>query len=285
MNPRYSASDRQKFIELYGLDKPLHIQYITWLKKVVRLDFGDSFSRDSRPVWDKISERLPITIGINVIAMFFIFVISLVIGVLSAWYRGSFFDRGMTVLVFIGFAIPTFWLALLCMYFFGVILGILPISGLKSWNHDTLSFWGKLLDLAHHLVLPIFVSVIGGLAAMSRFMRGAMVDVLSKDYILAARSRGLTNNRVLFRHALKNALLPVITILGLSIPGLIGGSVIFESIFSIPGMGQLFFQSVTMRDYPTVMGILVIGAILTLLGNLLADITYALADPRIRYKG
>jgi peptide/nickel transport system permease protein len=285
MNPKFSENARQKFIELYNLDKPLTVQYTMWLKKIVRLDFGDSFARDGRPVWDKISERLPITIGINVLSMILILLFSTILGVISAWYKGSIFDRGVTVFVFIGFAIPTFWLALLCMYLFGVVWGVLPISGLKSWNYDDLSTIGKVIDLAHHLVLPLFVSVIGGLAGMSRFMRGATADVLSKDYILAARSRGLTNSTVLFKHALKNALLPVVTILGLSVPGLIGGSVIFESIFSIPGMGQLFYQSVTMRDYPTVMGILVIGAILTLIGNLIADLMYALADPRIRYKG
>ena len=283
MTPKYSENARQKFIEMYDLDKPLLIQYGRWLKKIVSLDFGASFARDGRPVRDKIFERIPVTLSINVIALFFIFSIALVLGVLSAWHRDSFFDHAVTVLVFIGFAVPTFWLALLCMYLFGVVWGVLPISGLTSWNYDSLTFFGKIADLAYHLVLPIFISVIGGLAGMSRFMRGSMLDVLSKEYITAARSRGLPERKILFHHALKNALLPVVTLLGLSVPGLIGGSVIFESIFSIPGMGQLFYQSVTMRDYPTVMGILVIGAILTLLGNLIADIMYAMTDPRIRY--
>jgi peptide/nickel transport system permease protein len=283
MNPLYSETAREKFISMYELDKPLHLQYVSWLKKIVRLDFGTSFARDSRPVWDKIKERIPVTLGINSVALCMILVISMCIGVLSAWYKGSIFDRTMTVFVFVGFAVPTFWLALLCMYVFGVNW-VLPISGLQSWNYQDLSFFGKFLDLARHLVMPMFITVFGGLAGTSRFMRGSMVDVLGRDYVLAARSRGISNKAILFKHALKNALLPVVTLLGLSIPGLIGGSVIFESIFSLPGMGQLFYQSVNMRDYPTIMGILVIGAVLTLFGNLLADILYAVVDPRIRYK-
>lgn len=283
MNPNYSENAKERFIAMYELDKPLYEQYWIWLKKIVKLDFGSSFARDGRDVWDKIEDCIGITLGINLLALFFIFTISLVLGVLSARYKGSVFDRGVTVFVFVGFAVPTFWLAILCMYLFGVVLDWLPISRLTSWNFETMSTFEQVKDLAWHLILPVFISTIGGLAGMSRFMRSSMVDVLSKDYILAARSRGLSDKTVLFRHALKNALLPVVTLLGLSVPGLIGGSVIFESIFSIPGMGQLFYQSVMFRDYPTVMGILVIGAVLTLLGNLLADITYALVDPRIRY--
>ncbi|GAB7140780.1 ABC transporter permease [Deferribacterales bacterium RsTz2092] len=285
MNPQYSQSARQKFIQLYGLDRPLHVQYMDWVSKVVRLDFGISFSRDGRAVLDKISERIGVTLGINVIALLLIFTFSIALGVLSAWKPDSLYDRATTLIVFIGFAVPTFWLALLCMYLFGVVLGWLPISGLTSYNYDYLSIGGKIVDLVKHLILPIFISTIGGLAGMSRFVRGSMLDVLSSEYILAARSRGIAERTILFKHALKNALLPAITMLGLSVPGLIGGGVIFESIFSIPGMGQLFYQSAVMRDYPTVMGILVIGAILTLIGNLLADVMYAVADPRVRYGG
>ncbi len=171
----------------------------------------------------------------------------------------------------------------MCMYYFGVVKGWLPISGLKSYNYEQLSFMGKVLDILHHAFLPIVLSVFGGLAGLSRFARNSMLEVLGEEYVTSARARGLSESRVVFKHALKNALLPVVTILGLSIPGLIGGSVIFESIFSIPGMGQLFYQSVMARDYPVVMGVLVLGAVLTLIGNLIADISYGLVDPRIRY--
>jgi peptide/nickel transport system permease protein len=168
------------------------------------------------------------------------------------------------------------------MILFGVKLDWLPISGFRSLNYTYLTPVGQVFDIAKHLVLPIFVSAFGGLAGMSRYMRSNMLEVIRQDYITTARAKGLDERTVIFKHALRNALLPLITILGLSVPGLIGGSVIFETIFAIPGMGQLFYQSVMMRDYPTIMGILVIGAALTLFGNLLADLLYSWADPRIR---
>jgi peptide/nickel transport system permease protein len=168
------------------------------------------------------------------------------------------------------------------MDYLGVRLGIFPIAGLKSIGFEYLGFFGQIWDVIHHLILPVFVSAFGGLAGFSRYMRSNMLEVIRQDYILTARAKGLPESQVIYRHALRNALLPVITILGLSVPGLIGGSVIFETIFAIPGMGKLFYDGVMMRDYPLIMGILVIGAVLTLIGNLLADLGYAMADPRIR---
>ena len=282
MNPKASAEMKERLMKLYELDKPVHLQYWSWLKKLVRGDLGTSFSSDHRPVADKILERLPITITINVLSLLIIIALAVPIGVLSAVHQDSLFDKVTAVIVFIGFAVPTFWLALLLMIFFGIHLGWLPISGLRSLNYEYLSAWGQLTDLARHLILPVFISAFGGLAGLSRYMRANMLEVIRQDYILTARAKGLSERQVIYRHALRNALLPAITILGLSIPGLIGGSVIFETIFAIPGMGQLFYMSVMARDYPTVMGILLIGAMLTLVGNLIADISYAVADPRIR---
>lgn len=283
MNPNASPDAAQKLVKMYHLDEPIHVQYWLWLKKVSVLDFGQSFALDGMSVTEKIVNRLPYTIYLNIMSISLIFIIALPLGILNAYYKDTLFDKISTVMVFIGFAVPTFWLALLCMYFFGIQLGWLPISGLLSYNFNELSLWAKFIDLAKHSILPVGISVFGSLAGLSRYARNSMLDVLNNDYVIAARARGLSEHRVLFRHALKNALLPIITIIGLSIPGLIGGSVIFESIFSIPGMGQLFYQSVMMRDYPVVMGILVIGAFLTLAGNLIADILYAAVDPRIRY--
>lgn len=282
LNPEVSTELRDRLRDQYGLDKPLVIQYGEWLGRFVRLDFGNSFSQDRRPVFDKIVERLPITISINLLSIAAILVTAIPIGIYSATHRGSLFDRITTILVFIGFAAPSFWLALLFMDFFGVRFGLLPIAGLKSLDYDSLSFFGKVLDLGRHLLLPVFISTFGGLAGFSRYMRSNMLEVIRQDYILTARAKGLPEQSVIYRHALRNALLPVITILGLSVPGLIGGSVIFETIFAIPGMGKLFYDGVMMRDYPLIMGILVMGAILTLVGNLLADLCYAFADPRIR---
>ena len=282
-NPKITKEARERLRAYYNLDKPLPVQYMLWLKKVVTLDFGRSFSPDGRPVAEKILERLPITLLINVSSMVLILLVAIPIGIYCATRQGSLGDRTLTVFVFVGYATPTFWLALLLMMLFGVKLGWLPISGIRSLvGYEKLSLWGKVLDWTRHLLLPVLVSAFGGLAGLSRYMRSSMLEVIRQDYITAARARGLSEGKVIYRHALKNALLPVITILGLSVPGLIGGSVIFETIFSIPGMGQLFFYSVMARDYPVIMGMLVIGSVLTLLGNLLADIAYAWADPRIR---
>jgi len=282
LNPKSSLEARARLEKLYGLDKPVHVQYWNWLKRMVRLDFGHSFSPDGRPVIDKIKERLPVTILINGLSLIIIIGVAIPLGVLSAVRPGSLFDKSTTVFVFVGFAIPTFWLALLCMIFFGVTLEWLPISSLKSFNYNQLSDLGMLWDRAKHLILPVFISAFGSLAGLSRYMRANMLEVVSQDYITTARAKGLEERSVIYKHALKNAVLPVITILGLSVPGLIGGSVIFESIFAIPGMGQLFYASVMARDYSVIMGNLVIVAVLTLAGNLLADISYALVDPRIR---
>jgi peptide/nickel transport system permease protein len=282
LNPNMNEETIARIRAHYGLDQPWHIQYLKWLRNMVMLDFGTSFSPDGRPVVDKILERIPITIFINIVSLLLILGIAIPIGVSSAVKQGSFFDRGTTVFVFLGFAIPSFWLALLLMRLFGVELEWLPISGIRSLNYSELSQVGQFLDFAKHLILPIFISAFAGLASMSRYMRSNMLEVIRQDYITTARAKGLDERTVIFRHALRNALLPVITLLGLAIPGLIGGSVIIETIFAIPGMGQLFYQSVMGRDYPTVMGILVIGAVLTLLGNLFADISYSFADPRIR---
>ena len=268
LNPLAGEAARQRLEALYGLDKPLHVQYLDWLARLVRLDFGLSMSADGRPVLDKIMERLPLTVGMNVISLILTLIIAIPIGILSACRQNSLLDRGVTVFVYLGFAMPSFWLALLLMLFFGIHLQWLPVD--------------KVLDLARHLALPILVYTIGSLAGMSRYMRACMLEVLRQDYILTAQAKGLSPRTIIWRHALRNALLPVITLLGLSVPGLIGGSVIIESIFALPGLGQLFYAAVMARDYTMIMGNLVLGAVLTLLGNLLADVCYGLADPRIR---
>jgi peptide/nickel transport system permease protein len=293
-NPKVSEESRQKLRELYNLDKPLIVQYGLWLKRMATLDFGTSFASHQKPVfWERqdeqgnvtpgmIQEALPITLLINVLSLVLIIVIALPLGVISAIHQDRPPDRAITVFVFVGFAVPGFWLALMMMYWFGVVHQWLPISGLHSLGYEHMGMLEKLWDMARHLAIPVFISALGGLAGISLFVRNGMLDVLHQDYITTARAKGLPENTVVYRHALRNALLPLITLLGLSIPGLIGGSVITESIFAIPGMGKLFFDAVLMRDFPVIMGILTIGAALTLLGNLLADLAYAWADPRVR---
>jgi len=284
LNPKASAEMRERLRDRYHLDEPLMVQYGLWMAQLAQLDFGESFALDHRPVRDKILERLPVTILINALSILAILALAVPIGIYSAIHQGGVFDRGSTLLVFLGFAMPSFWLALLLMDWLGVRYGLFPVVGIRSLGFEYLDGWQQILDVMHHLALPVFVSAFGGLAGFSRYMRANMLEVIRQDYILTARAKGLPERLVILRHALRNALLPVITILGLSVPGLIGGSVIFETIFAIPGMGKLFFDGVMMRDYPLIMGVLVIGAILTLVGNLLADVGYAIADPRIRQK-
>jgi peptide/nickel transport system permease protein len=282
LNIQTSVQSMKLLREVYGLDRPLHVQYLSWLTRIARLDFGRSFAPDGRPVLEKIGERLPITLLLNIVEMLIIVAIAVPIGVTSATRQYSTFDKVTTVFVFVGFATPDFWLALLLQILFGVQLGWLPISGLRLPVWEYLPFWKQQWDFLSHLMLPILVATFGGLAGFSRYMRQSMLEVVRQDYIQSARAKGLAERVVIGKHALRNAMLPIVTVLGLSLPGLIGGSVIVESIFAIPGMGQLMVQAVFERDYPVIMGNLVIVSTLTLFANLVADLTYSLVDPRIR---
>ncbi|MDR1776405.1 MAG: ABC transporter permease [Desulfovibrio sp.] len=285
LNPLAGEAARRQLEALYGLDRPLHAQYLDWVVRLLHFDFGNSMSADARPVLTKIAERLPLTVGVNLLSLALVLVIAIPLGIVTACRQNSLLDRATTVFVFLGFAMPSFWLALLLMLFCGIEHQWLPVSGLTSLNFSELGFWEQCADVAQHLILPVIIYTVGGLAGMSRYMRACMLEVLHQDYILTAKAKGLPRHVVIVRHAVRNALLPVITLLGLSIPGLIGGSVIIESIFALPGLGQLFYAAVMARDYTMIMGNLVLGAVLTLAGNLLADICYGLADPRIRSFG
>ena len=278
------AIARERLEKIYGLDKPLHIQYWNWVKKMVMFDFGHSF-KDSQPVLQKIKDTLPNTIILNIAALLLIYLIAVPIGILSAVKQYSLFDKASTVFVFIGMAIPSFWLALLLILVFSVKLGWLPISGMHSiiYNFQSLSFWDKVWDLTKHAILPVFVQAFAGLAWLSRYTRSSMLEIIRQDYITTARAKGLGERDVIYKHALRNALLPIVTIFGLSLPGLISGSVIVETIFAWPGMGRLAFQAVLARDYPLIMGTSVFSVFLLLFGNLLADILYGVVDPRIKY--
>jgi peptide/nickel transport system permease protein len=278
-----SAEARERLRKLYGADQPLPKQYITWLGKFVTLDFGEAFA-DGRKVKDKILERLPITLTINLLSLGIVLLIAIPIGILSATHQYSSLDRFTTVFVFVGYSMPAFWLALLLIFLLGVQWGVLPISGLHSLDTEGFTGWQRLMDMANHIILPVLVSAVGGLAGLSRYMRNNMLEVMRQDYIRTARAKGLSEGVVIYKHALRNALMPVITILGLALPGIIGGSVIMEQVFGIPGMGQLMYQAVFSRDYNVAMGVLVPAAVLTMLGNFLADIGYAMADPRVRFR-
>lgn len=269
--------------ELYGLDKPIPIQYLLWVKRVFTFDFGNSY-KDHRNVWDKIAERLPITIQLNVISIFLIYLIALPAGVYSSTHQGSLKDRFLTLFFFFLYSLPSFWIAVLLIMLFGGgdFFDIFPVYGISSIGAEGLPFLTWFTDRLWHLVLPVFCLTYGGLAYLSRLTRAQMLEVIREDYIRTARAKGLSERVVIFKHAFRNALLPIVTLLAFLLPSLFGGSVIIESIFSIPGMGQLGFEAVLSRDYPVIMAITTISALLTLIGLLLSDIAYAVLDPRIK---
>jgi len=271
--------------KLYGLDKPLWQQYGLWVGRMCVLDFGTSF-KDRRPVRDKILEALPVTIQINVISILLVYLFSVPIGVYSATHQRSWGDAIVTVFLFLLYSLPSFWVAMLLIYFLGSghPLSWFPIYGLNSLETDGMTWGQYALDRLWHLVLPVFCLTYGSLAAVAQFMRSGMIDVIRQDYIRTARAYGFGEKVVIFKYAMRNSLIPIVTLLATLLPALIGGSVIVENIFSIPGMGRLSFEAVLSRDYPTVMGILTISALLTLIGLILSDILYALTDPRIKFE-
>jgi len=199
-------------------------------------------------------------------------------------FQNRLLDKIISLFVFLGYSIPKYWLAILCMIVFGIKLRLLPISGLRSVNFEYLSFFGKVFDIAKHLILPVCISAFAGIAGLTRYIRASMIEQLNSEYIKFAISKGCSKKKIVFSHAFRNVLIPVVTILGLSLPDLIGGSFIFETIFAYPGMGRLGYEAIVSRDYPLIMGISVIVAFLTLLGNFLADILYIVVDPRVKYK-
>ena len=271
--------------KLYGLDKPLHIQYVSWLKRVVTLNFGHSY-KDHRPVLTKIAEVLPVTLLLNVVSMMLIYLIAVPLGVYSAVSSGRFWDKVVTLLLFCLYSLPSFWVAMMLIMYFGggEHFDLFPIVGIVSDGYAQLSLWGKIGNILWHLVLPVTVLTYGGLAFLSRLARGQVLEAMRQDYIRTARAKGLSERTVLYKHALRNSLIPLVTLMGTLLPALIGGSIIVEQIFSIPGMGRLGFEAVLSRDYPTVMALSAIEAVLTLVSLLISDLIYVVVDPRISFE-
>ncbi|MGG1247871.1 ABC transporter permease [Bacillus spizizenii] len=278
MDPTISQADRAKFIKKYGLNDPEPVQYLKWLGNMLQGDFGTSIVKKGTPVSDLILSRLPNTLVLMVFSTFLALLISIPFGVLSAKRPYSKLDYGITVTSFLGLAIPNFWFGLILIMVLSVNLGWFPTGGVSTLNADF-----SIFDRLHHLILPAFVLATADMAGITRYTRSSMLDVLKQDYIRTARSKGFKENKVIFKHGLRNGLLPVITIFGLMIPSFIGGAVVVEQIFTWPGLGKLFIDSAFSRDYPVIMAMTVISAVLVVLGNLIADILYALVDPRIEY--
>ncbi|MFE0756089.1 ABC transporter permease [Inquilinus sp. NPDC058860] len=258
-----------------GLDRSLPLQYWEWASRLLTGDWGRSY-RDQSPVLDVIGSHLFATLELMATAILIAVLLGVWIGVMGAVRRYSFADMLATVGAMVALSIPTFWFGLVVIYVFSVRLQWLPAGNMYTVGD------GSLLDFLHHLIAPALVLALVEVAIWSRYMRASMIDVINQDYIRTARAKGLPEKRVLIRHALRNALLPMITLAGLELPTLLGGALVTETVFTWPGMGRLFLDSLGYRDYPVVMGILMVSALLVLLGNLLADILCAVADPRIR---
>jgi peptide/nickel transport system permease protein len=267
----------------YGLDQPIHVQYFKWLGNLAQGDLGESF-RYRRPVTSLLGERIPYTLQLALLALLFDAVIGIALGILSAVRQYSLVDKSVTLGSLLIHSIPGFWLALMLVLAFSVNLGWFPTSQTRSLDYEMLSWSGKILDRLWHLALPVFVLGAASAAGTARYMRNRLLEVLSEDYVFAARARGLKERTVIFKHALRNALIPIITIFGLALPFLLGGAVLIEKVFAWPGMGLLAVEAVNGRDYPVILATSMIAAVLVILGNLLADVTYALVDPRVSYE-
>jgi peptide/nickel transport system permease protein len=268
----------------WGLDKPIYTQYWIWLSNMVQGDFGNSFV-DNRPVITKIFERIPVTLSITIIVIFLEYIIAIPIGIYSAAKQYSFWDRTSTVVLFVLYSLPSFWIATMAIVFLANVeyLKIFPTSGLTTLGSENWTFIARAWDRVVHLILPVLCYAYPSFAFLSRQMRGSMLEVIRQDYIRTARAKGLQEKQVVLKHALRNSLIPIITLFGGIFPALVGGSVIIETIFSIPGVGQLAYQAIIARDYPLVMAELVISALLTVVGLLVVDILYAFVDPRIAF--
>ena len=262
--------------ERLGVDRPIHIQYFRWLTAAVSGDLGTSFS-PTRPVAEMIAERLPATLGLMGSAFVLAAVVSILLGVVSALRQYSWFDHLGTGLSFVGIAMPVFWLALILQLVFGVWLGWLPIAGTETVGDSSLG------DRLAHLVLPTVVLSFNYIAGWSRYLRSSMLGVLRADYVRTARAKGLPERRVVGVHALRNALIPLLSIMALNLSSLFSGAVITETVFAWPGIGRMFVQGMFARDYPLLMGILMLGSLMVIIFNLVADLLYGYLDPRIRY--
>ncbi len=279
LNPNMTPEAVAQLRSVYGLDKPLWQQYADWVVNLLSLNFGISFV-SGEAVSDVVAERLPITLWMNLSALMLTFFVSLWLGIKGAMNHGTRTDKALIQLSLVSFAMPSYYLALVLMLVLGFMLGWFPLNGLHSLEPP--EGIGYYLDMAWHLVLPVSVMVFVGIGSLTLYVRSLVIEILKSDYIYFARARGLDESRIIRYYILPNLLPPIVTMLGLSLPGLIGGSVILESIFGIEGMGQLFYLSAMSRDYPVIMGILMMSAFLTLIGNQVADAVLLKLNPFVK---
>jgi len=276
-----TEADRERLRKQYGLDKPAYLQYFDWLGEVLRGNLGTSI-RMKQPVTEVIKQRLPNTMKLAGVSLVITLAIALPLGILSAVRQYSWLDYVLTAFNFGGISIPQFWLALMLLYLFAVEIQLLPVRGMRSPYVEP-GFWNHLVDTVTHYILPVTSVTLASLAGYMRYQRAAMLEVIRQDYIRTARAKGLPEHVVILKHAWRNALIPIITLLGYVLVILVEGSIVVEAIFSWPGMGLLAVDSLQQRDYPVVMAIVMLSAVLIMIGTLLSDILYAIVDPRVRY--
>jgi len=270
---------------LYGLDQPLPIQYFRWLKRILTLDFGESL-RDRRPVIEKLKERIPVSIKLSGISLLLAYILAVPLGIYSAVRRHTAGERLTTVLVFALYSLPNFWVATMAIVYFGGgdFWNVFPVYGLRSSGAESWPWWRQIQDETWHLILPVTCMTYYTLAVLSRYLRAGMLETIRQDFIRTARAKGLNERVVILRHGMRNSLIPIVTLMADVLPALVGGSIVIETLFSIPGMGLLSYEAVFSRDYPLLMGIFTFSALLTLAGILISDLLYTLVDPRIAYE-
>jgi microcin C transport system permease protein len=284
-NLQLSLPDDQMLIlkEYYGFDKPIFIRYLNWLKNLVTFDLGDSF-RYTVPVMSLIRSRLPVSIFYGILTTIFTYIICIPLGIVKAIKHRTMIDNLSSILIFIGYAIPGFALGALLLVLFAVKKNWFPLGGFVSENYVSLSFWGRLKDIIHHAVMPLVCYLIGSFAVMTMLMKNSLMENMASDYVKTALAKGLSWKRAVFVHALRNSLIPLATSFGNNISLILTGSVLIERVFNIKGIGLLVYESIVARDYPVVLGMIVIGSLLLLVGNLLSDLCVAFVDPRVRFE-
>jgi peptide/nickel transport system permease protein len=280
-NPRLSAAGRAALRAHFGLDDPLPIQFVKWLGRALTGDFGFSFA-NNLPVSFILGQRFPATLQLFVTAFALALVLAIVLGMISGVRQGTVTDYGLTVISYFGIAMPAFLIGLFAQYIFGVWLHVLPTSGTETLGYN-LSPVDAFVDRIEHLILPVITLAALSIAGWSRYMRSSMIEVTKQDYMRTARAKGVGTVTLLVRHALRNAVIPLITVVAIDFGAVAGGATITEGVFAWPGMGRLFFDSLQVRDFPVLLAILMLGGFFVILFNLLADILYAVMDPRIRY--
>ena len=280
MNPQISEETIRRLEADFGLDKPLYLQYIKWLWQILHLNFGDSIAYRV-DVLSLIMSRAFNTIILSVASIVFAWSLAIPIGIAVAYWQNSLFDRAFSFLAFFGMAVPNFFLAFLLLYF-ALKTGWFPIGGTFSYEYDSLSLFGKVADRAEHLILPVIVLGTSGMAGLMRLMRGNILEIKNSDYVRTARAKGLSEPVIIFKHVLRNALNPFITLAGYELGSLLGGAALVEAVLNLQGLGTMMLQAVMGQDIYLIMGSLVIGAVMLIVGNLTADVTLTIVDPRIK---